>query len=50
MPFSSLPGLNRLPHWLVTALVALVLSLVTFAASFAEVPYSEFQPSVSTQP
>lgn len=45
-----LPGLKRLPQWLATILVALVLSLLTFAASFAEVPYSEFQPSAITQP
>jgi hypothetical protein len=46
----SFPGLNRLPQWLATVLVALVLSLLTFAASFAEVPYSEFQPSVTATP
>ena len=50
MPILNLTGLTRLPQWLMTVLFALVLSLLTFAATLAEVPYSEFRPSVSTQP
>jgi hypothetical protein len=34
-------------QFLLTALFALALSLLTFAASFAEVPRSEFVPLVT---
>lgn len=42
-------GLNRLSQLLVTALFAIALSFLTFAASFAEVPRSEFVPVVASQ-
>lgn len=40
-------ALTKIPQWLAVALFALVLSLSTFVASFAEVPYSEFRPSTA---
>ena len=50
MPILPFRGSSKLPQWLVTALFALGLSLLTFAATLAEVPYSEFRPSVTAQP
>lgn len=37
-----------MPQILLTALFALSLSFLTFAASFAEVPRSEFVPAATT--
>ena len=36
-----MPGLNKMTQLLLTALFALAISFLTFAASFAEVPRSE---------
>lgn len=38
---NTVPGLNKMSHFLLTALFALAISFLTFAASFAEVPRSE---------
>jgi hypothetical protein len=37
--------LNKMTQIFITALFALSLSFLTFAASFAEVPRSEFSPA-----
>jgi hypothetical protein len=37
-----------MPQILLTALFALTLSFLTFAASFAEAPRSEFVPIIAT--
>ena len=50
MAFLPFSGLRRLPQWLAVTLFALLLSLLTFAASVAEVPYSQFRPSVTAAP
>lgn len=42
-------GLNKMTQILLTALFAVTLSFLTFAASFAETPRSEFMPSVVTE-
>jgi hypothetical protein len=42
-----MPGLNKVSQILLTALFALAISFLTFAASFAEAPRSEFMPTVS---
>lgn len=36
-----MPGLYKMPQLLLTALFALAISFLTFAASFADVPRSE---------
>jgi hypothetical protein len=36
-----MPGLNKMTQLLLTALFALAISFLTFAASFADVPRSE---------
>lgn len=36
-----MPGMNKMTQLLLTALFALAISFLTFAASFAEVPRSE---------
>ena len=36
-----MPGLNKMSQLLLTALFALAISFLTFAASFADVPRSE---------
>jgi hypothetical protein len=36
-----MPGLNQMTQLLLTALFALAISFLTFAASFADVPRSE---------
>lgn len=43
-----MPGLNKVSQILLTALFALAISFLTFAASFAETPRSEFLPSVAS--
>lgn len=43
-------GIKSMSQLLLTALFALALSFLTFAASFAEVPRSEFAPAVISQP
>ncbi|SEQ07048.1 hypothetical protein SAMN05428969_1814 [Devosia sp. YR412] len=43
-------GLNKMSQLILTALFALALSFLTFAASFAEVPRSEFAPVAISQP
>jgi hypothetical protein len=43
------PGLNKMSQFLLTALFAITLSFLTFAASFEEVPRSEFVPLVTQQ-
>tara|TARA_R110002020_G_scaffold11340_29_gene42813 strand:+ start:1361 stop:1513 length:153 start_codon:yes stop_codon:yes gene_type:complete len=50
MTFLPLAKPTRMPQWLAVVLFALALSLLTFAASFAEAPYSEFRPSVTAAP
>ena len=47
MPILPLTGLGKKSQLLLTVLFALALSLLTFAASFAQVPMSEFMPSVT---
>lgn len=42
-------GLSKMSQIIITALFAIALSFLTFAASFAEVPRSEFAPVVSSQ-
>lgn len=42
-------GMNKMSQLILTALFALALSFLTFAASFAEVPRSEFAPVAVTQ-
>lgn len=42
-----MPGLNKVSQILLTALFAVAISFLTFAASFAEAPRSEFLPSVA---
>ena len=37
-------GLNKMSQLIITALFAIALSFLTFAASFAEVPRSELVP------
>lgn len=49
MPFSSANGASKMPQILLTLLFALVLSLLTFAGSFAEAPRSEFMPTIGAQ-
>jgi hypothetical protein len=44
-----MPGLNKMSQFLVTALFAIALSFLTFAASFAEVPRSELVPVAARQ-
>lgn len=44
-----MPGLHKMTQIALTALFAVALSFLTFAASFADVPRSEFTPSVSSQ-
>lgn len=46
---NAMTGLNKMSQILLTALFAIALSFLTFAASFAEAPRSEFMPSVVTQ-
>ncbi len=36
-----MPGMNKMTQLLLTALFALAISFLTFAASFADVPRSE---------
>lgn len=43
-----MPGLNKVSQILLTALFAIAISFLTFAASFAEAPRSEFLPSVTS--
>ena len=38
---NAMSGTSRMSQFLLTALVALAISFLTFAASFAEVPRSE---------
>ncbi len=47
-PASTLPGMKTVSQILLTALFALAISVLTFAASFAEAPRSEYLPSVAT--
>ena len=42
-------GLNKMSQLIITALFAMALSFLTFAASFAEVPRSEFAPVAVSQ-
>jgi len=42
-------GLNPMSQLIITALFAIALSFLTFAASFAEVPRSEFAPVIASQ-
>lgn len=42
-----MPGLKKVSQLALTALFALAISFLTFAASFAETPRSEFLPTVS---
>ena len=42
-------GLNKMSQLILTVLFALALSFLTFAASFAEVPPSEFAPVATSQ-
>lgn len=42
-------GLNKMSQLILTALFALTLSFLTFAASFAEVPRSELVPVAVSQ-
>jgi hypothetical protein len=44
-----MPGSINMYKLLLTALFAMALSFLTFAASFAEVPRSEFVPAVTQQ-
>lgn len=44
-----MPGLNKMSQFLLTALFAVALSFLTFAASFAEVPRSELVPVAASQ-
>ncbi len=44
-----MPGLNKMSQFLLTALFAIALSFLTFAASFAEVPRSELVPVAAIQ-
>jgi hypothetical protein len=44
-----MPGLNKMSQFLLTALFAIALSFLTFAASFAEVPRSELVSLAVTQ-
>lgn len=48
MPAATATGSRPMTQILLTVMFALVLSLLTFAASFAEVPRSEFLPSATT--
>lgn len=41
-------GLNKMSQIVVTTLFAIALSFLTFAASFAEVPRSEFAPVIAS--
>ena len=50
MPILPVPGMTKTYQWLLPLLFALGLSVLTFATSFAEAPYSEFLPSVTTAP
>ncbi len=50
MPILPVTGLNRMSQIGLTVMFALALSLLTFAASFADAPRSEFMPELSTQP
>lgn len=44
-----MPGLHQMTQFLLTALFAAALTFLTFAASFADAPRSEFMPAaVST--
>ena len=43
-PASPMSGLNTMSQLIITALFAIALSFLTFAASFAEVPRSELVP------
>jgi len=38
---NAMPGMNKMSQLILTALFALSLSFLTFAASFADVPRSE---------
>ena len=40
-----MPGPKTMPQLLLTALFAISISFLTFAASFAEVPRSEYLPA-----
>ena len=42
-------GLKQMSRLILTALFAIALSFLTFAASFAEVPRSEFAPAITSQ-
>ena len=44
-----MPGLNKVSQILLTALFAVAISFLTFAASFAEAPRSEFLPTIAVQ-
>jgi len=49
MPILPVTGLNKMSQTLLTVLFALALSLLTFAASFADAPRSEFMPDTTSQ-
>lgn len=43
-----MPGLKTMSQLVLTALFAIALSFLTFAASFAEVPRSELVPGLAS--
>lgn len=44
-----MPGLNKVSQILLAALFAVAISFLTFAASFAEAPRSEFLPTIAVE-
>ena len=48
MPILPLSGMSRRSQWLIMAVLALALSLLTFAGSFADAPHSQYLPDVAT--
>lgn len=50
MPILPITGLNKMSQIALALLFAALLSLLTFAASFADAPRSEFMPDVVAQP
>ena len=48
MQASPMSGSNKMSQLILTALFAIALSFLTFAASFAEVPRSEFAPVIAS--
>lgn len=45
-----MPTTNKPRQIIVAALYVVALSVLTFAASFAEVPLSAYQPTITAEP